>query len=182
VSNGVYNLTRAVGLAAGLSAPNYLQARFRSFVGAVFAVLVLGALAFVTSYLSTLDDRLAGLSQVVVMLLIIMPLTLALVFGVLVGVYRFAIGPSVPIRGLLRGAVLATIGLAVLHAVLVEVVARFGGDSAVYGVAAGLISGLLATYFAIYIILLGAAVNAILPAGADRSARQLAIPFAMGDA
>ncbi|MEI6623912.1 MAG: YihY/virulence factor BrkB family protein, partial [Actinomycetes bacterium] len=59
-------------------------------------------------------------------------------------------------------------GLAVLHAVLVMVMADFGGDAAVYGVAAGLISGLLATYIAIYIILLGAVINAALATDGNR--------------
>lgn len=164
VSNGAYNLARAVQLSSGLPVRGYLGARLRGFVGAIIGVLAIGVLAFVVSYSSILDDQLTGAWQVVVTWLVVVPLTLAVALALLVGLYWFALGRSARVRSLVPGAVLATLGLAGLHIVLDLIVRTFGSSSAAYGIAAGVVSALVAVYIASYIILLGAIVNANWPA------------------
>ena len=66
-------------------------------------------------------------------------------------------------RSLLPGAVLATIGLVGLVTALTYLLSSFGGGSAVYGIAAGAVSSLIALYSAIYIVVLGAIINAHWP-------------------
>lgn len=163
VSNGVYNLARAIQLSSGMPVRGYLRARLRGYVGAIVGVLAIGVLAFVVSYSSILDDELTGVWQIVVMFFVVVPITLAGSLSMLVGVYWFALGRSMRIRSLVPGAVLATLGLAGLQIVLNLIVRSFGGSLAVYGIAAGVVSALVAVYLAIYIILLGAIVNANWP-------------------
>ena len=55
------------------------------------------------------------------------------------------------------------IALVLLVTLLSWVFAQFGNDSAVYGVAAGAVSGLIGVYTAIYIVVLGAIINAQWP-------------------
>ncbi len=58
------------------------------------------------------------------------------------------------------GALLATIALAGLGLLLYLAIAGFGSTSSVYGIAASTVSALISAYTAIYLILLGAVVNA----------------------
>ena len=56
-----------------------------------------------------------------------------------------------------------TIALVLLVTLLSWVLGQFGNDAAVYGVAAGAVSGLIGVYTAIYIVELGAIINAQWP-------------------
>ncbi|MEI6622413.1 MAG: YihY/virulence factor BrkB family protein [Actinomycetes bacterium] len=170
VSNGSYNLVRAIRLSFGASAQTYLKARSMGYLGGIVGVISLGVLALVSSAMTSFDDELSGFWQFVVDYCITVPVMAAAMVGMLTGLYRFALGHWTADHPLLPGAVLATAALFGLAWLFTSVVSTFGSTSAVYGVAAGSVSALLTVYVAIYVVLLGAIVNAQWP---TRSLRTL---------
>jgi len=160
VSVGSYNLTRAVRLSFGLSVRSYFVERLRGVIGGILGVLTLGVVALVASEMTALTSQLSGFWQAVIQYLVVVPVVLLLVLAVLIWLYKFSIGRTDDRIRHLPGAVLATIGLAGLAIVLSLAIAGFGSTKSVYGVAASSISALISVYTAIYIILLGAIVNA----------------------
>jgi len=116
--------------------------------------------ALVASELTAFTSGLSGFWQTVVQYLVVAPVVLLLVIVVLIWLYKFSIGQTDERIRHLPGAVLATVALAGLAIVLTLAIAGFGSTKSVYGVAASSISALISVYTAIYIILLGAIVNA----------------------
>lgn len=160
VSNGSYNLLRAVRLAYGVPERGYLLEQARGFLGGLIGVLSLGVLALAVSRLAALDATMAAAGWSSVIELLAAPCVLALGVAILTWLYRFAIGSGNPEAPRWPGALLATIGLTGLGLLLYLAIAGFGSTSSVYGIAAGTVSALISAYTAIYLILLGAVVNA----------------------
>lgn len=163
VSNGSYNLIRAIRLSFGLPAQPYVAARALGFVGGVLGVLGMGIAAFAASASAVVNQSVSGAMQGLATAASVV-LTLVITAVLLVGLYRFALGSAAKSRTLIPGAVLATVGLGILGTALTLAVANLGKATAVYGVAAGAVSALISVYFAAYIVLLGAIVNAQWPA------------------
>lgn len=163
VSNGSYNLVRAIRLAFGVPNLPYFKSRLRAFVGGIVIVVGLGVLAFLFSELRTLDNKLAAPFGSLLSVLVIWPLFFVLLVGGIVGAYRFATSksgrhlPSVP------GAVFSTIALALLGWGMAVAFAGLGTASSVYGIAASGVSALITAYLAMYLVLLGALINAHWP-------------------
>ena len=162
VSNGSYNLIRAIRLSFGLPAQSYLAARTLGFVGGVLGVLGMGVAAFAASASAVLNESVSGVMQVLATGTSV-TVTLVIMAMLLVALYRFALRSAAKSRTLVPGAVLATVALGLLGAALTLAVTNLGSAAAVYGVAAGAVSALISVYFAAYIVLLGAIVNAQWP-------------------
>ncbi len=134
VSNGSYNLLRAVRLAYGVPERGYLLEQARGFLGGLIGVLSLGALALAVSRLAALDDKLAAAGWGGVVELLAAPCVLALGVAILTWLYRFATGNDKPGAPRWPGALLATIALAGLGLLLYLAIAGFGSTSSVYGI------------------------------------------------
>lgn len=150
-SAGVYNLDRAIRVAYGLPPQTYLEARSRALVGAVVAVLLFGVSAVTTSAMvaqsSALWAVLGGLIGLV---------AIAACVGAL---YRFSVGSHVSMRALLPGALASAVGVVLVTTAFGIYVAVSKHYTAVYGAFAGVVIGMLAIYFAVYVVLLGAVLN-----------------------
>jgi membrane protein len=151
-SAGVYNLDRAIRLAYGLAPQSYFEARVRALLGAVVVVLAVGCGALGISFVIT---RSPGA-------LIVVLGVPALLIGIAAGVavlYRFAIGGAVRVWTVVPGALLSSVGVVALIAGFGSYVAWSKHYTAVYGVFAGAVVGMVATYLAVYVVLLGAVFN-----------------------
>lgn len=151
-SAGVYNLDRAIRLAYGLAPQRYAEARARALLGAVVIVLAIGAGALGMSFVVS---RTPGAAVVIYGV----P---ALLVGIAAGVtvlYRFSVGPKVKVWALLPGALLSSVGVVAVIAGFGTYVAWSKHYTAVYGVFAGAVIGMVATYLAVYVVLLGAVFN-----------------------
>jgi membrane protein len=152
-SAGVYNLDRAIRVAYGLTPQRYAEARSRALLGAVAVVLFLGVGALAVS-------AAIGRSRAPVVVLVAV---LALMVAVATGVgtlYRFSVGTKVGLRALAPGAVASSVGVVAALAGFGAYVAWSKHYTGVYGVFAGAVIGMLGTYLAVYIVLLGAVLNA----------------------
>jgi len=150
-SAGIYNLDRAIRVAYGLPPQKYVEARGRAFLGAVAAVLLFGGSAVV---LSTVLAQSSTILAVLGALLVLVLITVSVA-----ALYRFSVGRHVAGRALLPGALASAIGVVVVtvgFGVYVAVSKRY---AAVYGAFAGVVIGMLAIYFAVYVVLLGAVLN-----------------------
>ena len=151
-SAGVYNLDRAIRLAYRLPTQSYMEARGRALAGAVAVVLGLGLAALAISVV-------VGRSPAVAVIVIGVPIVLV---GIAVGVaalYRFSVGAGIPGRSLLPGAIASSIGVVALILGFGGYVAWSTRYTAVYGVFAGTVIGMVGTYLAVYVVLLGAVLN-----------------------
>ena len=163
VSNGSYNLMRAIRLSYGLLPQGYVVARFRGLVAGTVAVFMLGFVAFGSSAANSVNNSLSGWRQLAFTTFVFLPVTTVVLTTLLSLLFRYSVATRTGVRGLLPGALIATFSLVLLATGLGLLLSTFGGDSAVYGVAAGAVSGLIAVYTAIYIIVLAAIVNAHWP-------------------
>jgi membrane protein len=160
-SAGTYNLDRAIRQAYGLPGQSYVEARGRALVGALVAVVMLGLSALVVSVV-------VRRSPATLILIVGVPLALvALTAGIAV-LYRFSVGGGMPVKALVPGALVSSIGVVALFAGFSLYVAWSRRFTAVYGVFAGAVIGMIGTYLAVYAILLGAVLNAQLMAGARK--------------
>ncbi len=73
--------------------------------------------------------------------------------------YRFSVGSPVHYRALVPGALASAVGVVALIAVFNLYVSISRRYTAVYGVFAGAVIGMVAAYLAVYAILLGAVLN-----------------------
>lgn len=169
VSNGSYNLIRAIRQSFGLPPQPYLAARFLGFVGGVLGVLGMGVAAFAASASAVVNESVSGVMHVLATGVSAVA-TLAIMAALLVALYRFALRSAAKSRTLIPGAVLATAALGLLGAGLTLTVTNLGSAVSVYGVAAGAVGALISVYFAAYIVLLGAIVNAQWPSTSWRIA------------
>lgn len=161
VSDGGYALFRAVREAYGDPPQSYVRARSRAFGMAIVAVLVIGLLIAVSTWLITWWSAASGVEHALALALGI-PFSTALLTGVNLVVFRFSVATEMPMRRMLPGA----LGAAVVFIVLVAGVTLFGSYArnyqAIYGALSGIIVTMLAIYTAMYVLLLSAVANAVI--------------------
>jgi membrane protein len=151
-SAGVYNLDRAIRVAYGLAPQSYVEARARALVGAVIVVLALGGGALGISYVVS---RSPG-----PLLLILGIPALLIGFAAAVAVlYRFSVGGQIKVWTLLPGAIFSSLGVVALITAFGVYAASSKRYTAIYGVFTGAVIGMVATYLAVFVILLGAVLN-----------------------
>jgi membrane protein len=159
-SASVYNLDRAISSAYGFAPIAYVRARARALLGATTAVVTIGIVAAVAAGIESSLDHVSRALEIVVGVVAV----LAVLTGTLWSVYRFAVHVHRPGRRFMTGAVSAAFALLVLI-VGFNVYVRLAGQSkATYGALGGLVLAMLFAYFATYIVLLGALLNARLDA------------------
>ncbi len=158
-SAGVYNLSRAIRVAYGLGPDRYLRARLRGLVGAWVVVVALGLAAIISGAVSSL---LATVPAVIVGIIGV-PLLLVIVAVIVGGSYRFSIDDPVPVRTLVPGAVVSSVGLLLVGTGFGLYAASSTHYTAVYGALAGVAVVMIAAYLATYVVLIGAVVNVQLP-------------------
>jgi membrane protein len=151
-SAGVYNLNRAIRLAYGQAPQSYLEARARALVGAIVVVLALGGGALGISFVAS---RSPG---PLVVILGVPALLIGLTAAVAV-LYRFSVGGHIKAWALLPGALVSSVGVLALIAAFGIYVNWSKRYTAVYGVFAGAVIGMVGTYLAVYVVLLGAVFN-----------------------
>ncbi len=151
-SAGVYNLDRAIRVAYGLAPQSYLEARARALVGAIVVVLALGVGALGISFVVS---RSPGPLVVIVGV----PVLLIGIAAAVAMLYRFSVGGPIKVLTLLPGALVSSVGVVALIAGFGIYVAWSKRYTAVYGVFAGAVIGMVATYLAVYVLLLGAVFN-----------------------
>ncbi len=156
-SAGMNHLDGAIRVAYGLPPQRYVEARGRAFVGALVVVVLLGFGAVVLPVL------LAHLPAVVTVLGV--PVGLAAITAAVGALYRFSVGAHVGVRALAPGALASAVGVAVVTAGFGVYVATSSKYTAVYGAFAGAVIGMLAIYFVVYVVLLGAVLNSELSRG-----------------
>ncbi len=152
-SAGIYNLDRAIRDAYGLPRQRYVDARVRSFAQAAVVVVVLGAVAVATA--ATLE-RSHGLVAV----LAGVPSFFVGIVAVVTGLYRLAVGRPMGLRALLPGALAAAAAMMVVLVAFGAYASASTHFTAVYGVSGAAVVGMIATYLAVYVTLLGAVLNA----------------------
>jgi membrane protein len=151
-SGGVYNLDRAIRVAYGLSPQRYVEARARALVGAVVVVVGLGACALGVSVV-------VGRSPDAALVIVGVPILFVVITAAVGLLYRFSVGGGVPARALLPGAFASALGVVAVLAVFSAYADWSRHYTAVYGVFAGAVIGMLGTYLAVYVVLLGAVLN-----------------------
>jgi membrane protein len=91
------------------------------------------------------------------------PLLLVIVAVIVGGSYRFSIDDPVPVRTLVPGAVVSSVGLLLVGTGFGLYAASSTHYTAVYGALAGVAVVMIAAYLATYVVLIGAVVNVQLP-------------------
>jgi len=155
-SAGVYNLERAIRAAYGFAPEEYVRARARALIGAVVVVFGLGVVALA----STAAAFVAQFLPVVVVSVGAVIVFVGVAAPVIAILYRYSVGHRLVLRSQLPGAVAASVGLGVVvagFAMYLHFSARY---TAVYGALAGTVIGMVGTYLAVYVVLLGAVLNA----------------------
>jgi membrane protein len=157
-SSGVYNLSRGIRLAYALPRRNYFVARLRAFAGSFTVILILAVITVTIAAASAWASTQSGWVTWIAYPLVISG-ALALLLGVMVVLYLYAVGATRPRPRYLPGAILASVGVAGIY-VLLGIALRFTtGYQAVYGALAGLVTVMMVLYVSSYIILIGALVN-----------------------
>jgi membrane protein len=151
-SGGVYNLDRAIRVAYGLAPQSYLETRVRALVGATAVVLALGVGALAVSFV-------VSRSPGGVLVILGTPVLLIGIAAAVAVLYWFSVGGHIKVWSLLPGALLSSVGVVALIAGFGIYVAWSKRYTAVYGVFAGAVIGMVATYLAVYVVLLGAVFN-----------------------
>ena len=151
-SAGVYNLNRAIRVAYGLPPQRYLEARGRALAGALAIVILVGLGAIAIS-------AAVGHFPATLVLGAAVPFVLVVIAAAAAGLYRFSVGQSVPGRELLPGAIASSFGVVAVLAGFSTYVASSTHYTAVYGVFAGAVIGMVGLYLAVFVVLLGAVLN-----------------------
>ena len=120
-------------------------------------VTLVGAVALASSGFAVRSPR-------TLLIIIIAPVVIAGIAAGIAVLYRLSVGGHLPARALLPGAVASGIGVVVLAVGFTAYVATSTRYAAVYGVFAAAVIGMIATYLAVYVILLGAVFNVALNA------------------
>jgi membrane protein len=151
-SAGVYNLNRAIRVAYGLPPQRYLEARGRALAGALAIVILIGVGAIAIS-------AVVGHFPATLVLGAAVPFVLVVIAAAAAGLYRFSVGQSVRGRELLPGAMASSVGVVAVLAGFSTYVASSTHYTAVYGVFAGAVIGMVGLYLAVFVVLLGAVLN-----------------------
>ncbi len=150
VSRAMRYLLGAIRTADGLPRRNVTWHWAISMLAALVAVITLGAIAYIVSFL-------AGGA---VVLLDFVGLLLAVLL--VAGLHWAALGRDFHLRVALPGMALTTVGL-VLVTLGFRVYVHFAGDMrAIYGALGGIVLSMIATWIIVYVILLGGVLNASL--------------------
>jgi membrane protein len=155
-SAGVYNLERAIRAAYGFAPEEYARARVRALVGTVAVVFGLGFVALISTAAAIVIDVL----PVGVTIVAAVPLLVCTVATVIATLYRYSVGHLAVLRSQWPGAISASICLGVVvggFVVYLRISTRY---TAVYGTLAGTVVGMIGTYLCVYVVLLGAVLNA----------------------
>jgi len=161
-SAGVYNLDRAIRGAYGLPPERYVRARGRAMGGAAVAVIALGALALVSASVSGLFHYV----PTAVAVTIGVPVLALAVAAVSTTMYRFAVGHRGGVQRLWPGGLVSAVGVLLVVAGFAGYLRLSTHYTAVYGALAGAVIGMIGTYLAVYMVLLGAVLNVQLERGA----------------
>ncbi len=159
-SAAAYGLARSIQQSYLLPPQKYLLARARSFLAGIAGVASLACIAFVTTLTSRVDDKYSGGWQGAVVFCLEIVLGFALVMALMVGLYRYGIARKTGLKPLLPGAALSTFGVAAVVIGFDVYLSLWGNYSAIYGAAAGIAIALILAYLAMYVILIGAILNA----------------------
>lgn len=159
-SAGFYQLDRAIRVAYGLAPQGYLDVRWRTLLGTLATVVLLGVAALLTPLVVGRSSVLLDVAGVAAA--IVVPTA-----GV-AALYRYAVSTPVGLRALLPGALLSAAGIVLVTTGFGAYVSSSTHYSAVYGTFAGAVIGMLAVYLIVYVVLLGAVLNAQLAADPSR--------------
>ena len=146
-----------VGTASFMVAP---EARGRAFVGALTVVLLLGLCAVSLPVVLARSSAIRGVVGV--------PVALTAITAGVGALYRFSVGTRLGARAVFPGALTSALGVVIVTAGFGTYVDRSTKYTAVYGAFAGAVIGMLAIYFAVYVVLLGAVLNRQLGAALRR--------------
>jgi membrane protein len=155
-SAGVYNLERAIRAAYGFPPEQYLRARGRALVGTVLVVLGLGVVAFLSTVIAIAFDHVPAPVAVVVAT----PVLVGVAGAGIAALYRYSVGHALVLRHQIPGALTASVALGVVGAAFVVYIHFSTRYTAVYGALAGTVIAMIGTYLAVYVVLLGAVLNA----------------------
>lgn len=159
VSSGMYALTRAVRQAYGLGPLHYFVARWRAFLGACVAVIVLGVFVAVGSAYGAWHAG-ASSTEKAVSYIVGLPFAAVVIAVNLVVLFRFSVALRIPWRNVALGAVLGSL----VTVALIVGVALFGSYLAhyqqIYGTLTGMVVTMIGVYTLMYAILLCAVFNA----------------------
>ena len=92
VSNGSYNLMRAIRLSYGLLPQGYVVARFRGLVAGTVAVFMLGFVAFGSSAANSVNNSLSGWRQLAFTTFVFLPVTTVVLTTLLCLLFRYSVG------------------------------------------------------------------------------------------
>ena len=152
-SAGIYRLDSAIRDAYGLPRQPFVDARVRSFAEAAIAVVALGAIALTAA--AVLAHLRGGIAVAVGI-----PSVFVAIVAAVSGLYRFAVGTPMRLGALLPGAMAAAAGMMVGVVGFGAYAAASTHFAAVYGAFGATVIGMIATYLAVYVTLLGAVLNA----------------------
>ncbi len=157
-SSGVYNLSRGLRLAYALRRRNYFIARLRAFAGSFTVIFILAVVTVtITASSAWVSAQVGWITWIAYPILIIG--ALALILGVMLGLYLYAVGATKPRPKLLPGAIFAAIGVVGVYIGLGIALRFTAGYQAVYGALAGIVIVMLVLYVSSYVILIGALIN-----------------------
>lgn len=162
-SSGYYNFARGARLAYGLRPQPYLVARARALVGAIVGMLFTAAAVVVGALTFSYAGSQSGIWGVLVSAAVAIAVV-AILSGVLAALFRFSTGRCSPRQHYLPGAVLGTLGVVAVFIGFGIYLDVAGNYEAIYGALAGAIILMLSVYLAAYVVLIGAVLNAVLPA------------------
>ncbi|MGI9196480.1 MAG: YihY/virulence factor BrkB family protein [Candidatus Nanopelagicales bacterium] len=158
-STGYYNFARAARLAYGLPPQAYLVARARAFVGAAAGMLLTAGAVIVAAVTLAYAGSQSGVWGILVSTVVAVAV-IAVLSGVLAGLFRFSTGLRPPRPRYLPGAALGAVGTVGVFIGFGIYLDYAGNYKAIYGALAGAIILMLGVYFAAYIVLIGAVMNA----------------------
>lgn len=157
-SSGVYNLSRGLRLAYALRRRNYVVARLRAFAGSFTVIFLLAIITVTITAASAWASSQVGWVAWVAYPTLIAG-ALVLIFGVMTGLYLYAVGATKPRPKLLPGAIFSAVGVVGVYIGLGIALRFTAGYQAVYGALAGVVIVMLVLYISSYIILIGALIN-----------------------
>lgn len=150
VSTAMVSLLRAVRRVYGLPRTGFLLIRSLAAGVAVAVITVVALIAEVIDASTTTGTVLGTVTTAIVL------------FALVLGILRVAVGRQIPWRDLAVGAALGAVGLILVGAAL-NVYANVATNlTLVYGNIAGLVVSMLTVWLGVYVVLVGALVNTAL--------------------
>ena len=162
-SAGYYNFARGSRMAYGIGPQPYLAARGRAFVGAVVGMVLTAVLAVATAIFLSYAGSQSGAWRII-LIGINIAVGIAMLALVLALLFHFSTGRMAPRPHYLPGAALGSVGVVAVFTGFGIFVNNAGNYQAVYGALSSAIILMLSVYFAAYVVLIGAVLNAQLTA------------------